>query len=238
MKKTIQVKPNTLGYVFRKNVFEKKLEPGIYKFWDFNGKLEFFTLPTTSKILNIINQEVLTKDNIAFRFSFYLIYKIVDGEKFLSMFSLDKQFHYIISEAELHIWNLAQIYVKNIIADYESEDLNEMRSELGGQKKEELNKRVSELGVEIEEMEIKDLTFPKSVQALFAKNLEARIRAKSDLENARTAVATARTLKNAAEVMKDNENIRFFQMLETISKIAEKGKHTFMIGDMNQLIKQ
>lgn len=237
-KKTFQVKPNTVGYLFRKNKFESKLEPGIYKFWDFTKEISLINLPVTSKLLNVTNQEVLTKDNIAFRFSFYLTYKITDGEKFLSKFTLDKEANYLIGEAEQRIWNLAQIHVKNLIAVYESEELNDKRSELAGLKKEELNKQLAEYGIEIEEMEVKDLTFPKSIQDLFSKHLEAKIRSKSDLENARTAVATARTLKNAAELMKDDENIRFFQLLETITKIAEKGKHTFMIGDMNQLVKK
>lgn len=57
-------------------------------------------------------------------------------------------------------------------------------------------------------------------------------------ENARTTVATARALKNASELMKDDENIKFFQLLETITKIADKGKHTFMIGDIQQMTKQ
>lgn len=237
-RKTFQVKANTTGYVFKKNVFESKLEPGVYKFWDLGDELEMLSLPATSKLLNITNQEVLTKDNIAFRFSFYLTYKITDGEKFLGKFSLNRSVDYVISEAEQRIWNMAQIHVKNIIAHYESEELNDKRSELSGLKKEELNKQLSEYGIEIDEIEVKDLTFPKAIQDLFSKHLEAKIRAKSDLENARTAVATARTLKNAAELMKDNEDIRFFQMLETISKIAEKGKHTFMIGDVNQFIKK
>ncbi len=34
--------------------------------------------------------------------------------------------------------------------------------------------------------------------------------------------------------MKDDENIKFMQMLETVTKIAEKGKHTFVIGDLTQ----
>ena len=38
--------------------------------------------------------------------------------------------------------------------------------------------------------------------------------------------------------MKDDENIKFFQIIETITKIADKGKHTFMIGDINQLTKK
>ena len=236
--KTFQVKANTMGFVFKKNVFERKLEPGVYKFWDFRNELEMFSLPTISKLLNITNQEVLTKDNIAFRFSFYLTYKITDGEKFLGKFSLDKMVNYVINEAEQRIWNIAQIHVKNIIARYESEELNDKRSELSGLRREELNNQLTEYGIEIDEIEVRDLTFPKSIQDLFSKHLEAKIRAKSDLENARTAVSTARTLKNAAELTKDNEDIRFFQMLETISKIAEKGKHTFMIGDVNQFTRR
>lgn len=234
-RKIFQVKANTEGYLFKNNVFERKLEPGVYKFWDWNNELEIVILSTANKLLNIVNQEVLTKDNIAFRFSFYLVYKIVDGEKFLQNFTLDRPAFSIIAEAEQRIWTIAQLHVKNILANYESEELNEKRSELSGLKKEELNKHMEEYGIEIEEMEVKDLTFPKSIQDLFSKHLEAKIRAKSDLENARTAVATARTLKNASELMKGDDNIRFFQMLETISKIAEKGKHTFMIGDLNQI---
>lgn len=234
-RKTFQVRANTEGYMFKKNVFEGKLKAGIHKFWDWNDEIEVIILPLTSKLLNIVNQEVLTKDNIAFRFSFYLIYKIVDGEKFLKHFTLDRSANFIISEAEQYFWTMSQLHAKNIISNYESEELNEKRSELSGLKKEDFNKIVAEYGIEVEVMEIKDLTFPKTIQDLFSKHLEAKIRAKSDLENARTAVATARTLKNASELMKDDDNIRFFQMIETISKIAEKGKHTFMIGDLNQI---
>ncbi|MDU1890320.1 MAG: slipin family protein [Dysgonomonas sp.] len=234
-RKTFQVRANTEGYLYRKNVFERRLEAGIYKFWDWNNEISAAILPLTSKLLNIINQEVLTKDNIAFRFSFYLTYKIVDGEKFLKNFTLDRHINLIINEAEQRISTIAQLHAKNIISNYESEELNEKRSELSGLKKDELNLQVSDYGINIEELEVKNLTFPKSIQDLFSKHLEAKIRAKADLENARTAVATARTLKNASELMKDDDNIRFFQLLETISKIAEKGKHTFMIGDMNQM---
>lgn len=237
-KKEFQVKANTTGFIFKKNVFEYKLDAGIYKFWDFKNEIELICLPSTNKLLNIVNQEVLTKDNIAFRFSFYLIYKIIDGEKFLNNFPLDKHISMIIYEAEQHISIMAQLHIKNKISSFESEELNEKRAELQDLNKDELNNQLSVMGLEIEDLAIKDLTFPKSVQDLFAKHLESKIRAKSDLENARTVVATARTLKNASELMKDDENIRFFQMIETISKIAEKGKHTFMIGDLNQLSKK
>lgn len=234
IRKRFQVKANTEGYLFKQNIFDCKLSAGVYTFWDWNNELEIISLSTAPKMLTITNQEVLTKDNIAFRFSFYLVYKIVDGEKLLRNFDLD-QYTSVTNQAQQTIWTLAQLHIKNIIANYDCQELNEKREELKGLNKEELNIQLEKYGVIIEEMELKDLTFPKSIQDLFSKHLEAKIRAKADLENARTAVATARTLKNASELMKDDENIRFFQMIETISKIAEKGKHTFMIGDLNQV---
>lgn len=48
-------------------------------------------------------------------------------------------------------------------------------------------------------------------------------------------MATARALKNASELMKDDQNIRFLQLLETLTKIAAKGNHTFVLGELDTL---
>jgi len=238
LKKKYQVKPNTVGFLYRDNTFERKLAPGYYKVWNWGNRTELFILPETSKLLTVTNQEVLTKDNVALRFSFNVIYRITDGQKFLGKFALDKAVFSIIAEAENRLYNIVQLYIRGKIAELDSETLNEKRNELASFKTEEMAKEVAEFGITIEQARLRDLTFPKSIQDLFAKHLEAKIRAKSELENARTAVATARALKNASELMKDDENIKFFQIIETIAKIAEKGKHTFMIGDINQLAKK
>ncbi len=237
-KKQYQVKPNTVGFLYRDNIFEQKLNSGYHEIWDWKNRTELFCIPETSKLISITNQEVLTKDNVALRFSFNVLYKVTDGQKLLSQFALDRQVAYIIQELEQRIYNIVQLYIRNRIAEMDSETLNEKRNELTEFKTEEMEKQLNELGVTIEQAQLKDLTFPKSIQDLFAKHLEAKIRAKSDLENARTAVATARALKNASELMKDDDNIKFFQFIETITKIAEKGRHTFMIGDLNQLTKK
>ncbi|HCR48466.1 MAG TPA: hypothetical protein DIW24_02480 [Bacteroidetes bacterium] len=234
-KKTYQVKPNTSGYLFRDHVLEQVWEAGYYEVWDWKNRTELVLLPETSKLLTITNQEVLTKDNIALRFSFNLVYRIADGKRFLGCFVLDRPIYALIQEAEQRIYNIAQLYLRNRITTLDSEALNEKRNELLDFKTEEMEAEAAMFGITIEQAQLRDLTFPKSIQDLFSKHLEAKIRSKSDLENARTAVATARALKNASELMKDDENIKFFQLIETIAKIADKGKHTFMIGDLQQL---
>lgn len=233
--KKYQVKQNTVGFLFRDNTLEKELSPGIYKIRDWGNRTELITLPTTAKLLTITNQEVLTKDNIALRFSFSILYKIADGEKFLQNFPLNKDVELVIFEAEQRLHQITQVFIRQKIAELESEELNEKRNEISDFKTQEMDAQVAELGIEIKQARLRDITFPKSIQDLFAKQLEAKIRSKTELENARTAVATARALKNASALMKDDENIKFFQIIETISKIADKGKHTFVIGDMDQL---
>ena len=230
--KRISIKPNQIGYLYRKNQFDRRLQPGIYRFFDWNVEIEAIALPTTAKLLSVLNQEVLTKDNIALRFSYIVEYKISDGERFLAAFDVFQSSTYLLYEAEQLIHNLTQVHLRQVIAAIDSEAINEQRNTMLSTVPVELRNRLATSGIEIQQLILRDITFPKSIQDLFAKQLEAKIRAKSDLENARTTVATARALKNASELMKDDENIKFFQVLETITKIAANGKHTFVIGDL------
>jgi regulator of protease activity HflC (stomatin/prohibitin superfamily) len=242
--KKVSVKPNTVGFLYRNNKFTQRLEAGVYRIWEFFTEIDVVILPTTNRLQTVLNQEVLTKDNIAFRFSYFVQYRIFDGEKFLAhfdafqyrtgIFQRDVAAYQLLNQAEALIHSLTQVYLRNIVADITSEEINEKRNAILSGVPDELKAEFEKYGIEIESLLLRDVTFPKQIQDLFAKQLEAKIRGKSDLENARTAVATARALKNASELMKDDENIKFVQVLETINKIADKGKHTFVIGEIGQ----
>lgn len=234
----IEVSPNTIGYLYKNNQFVSKLDSGTYHYWGNSKQYDLYELPIVPKFILVTNQEVLSKDNIAFRFSFTYSYRISDGDKFLSNFPLNKNTAQLIFAAENRLSNILQFYIRQIISQHDSESLNENRQLLVEVESPALQAEVAQLGIEVEQLRVRDLTFPKQIQELFSKQLEAKIRAKTDLENARTAVASARALKNASELMKDDDNIKFFQLIETISKIAEKGKHTFMIGDFQQYLKK
>ena len=136
------------------------------------------------------------------------------------------------SIAEQQVVAIAQVLLRQKIAAIHSEKLNESREDITNFKEEAFCNEVAALGLKIIKAQLIDLTFPRSVQELFSRVLESKIRATSELENARTAVATARALKNASELVKGDENIKFLQYLETITKIADKGKHTFVIGEV------
>jgi regulator of protease activity HflC (stomatin/prohibitin superfamily) len=235
--KRFEVNPNQTGFLFRNKKLQKVLEPGIYRFWDPVNRINFISLPLTERLFVVTNQEVLTKDHVALRFSFVVSYKIVDGTRFLRMFQLENQAFPMLGQAEQVISTLFQIRARRLIAQVESEVLHEKRNEVENLKSEETEQELKSYGIEAIKAEIRDITFPKNIQDLFTRQLESKTRAKADLENARTTVATARALKNAAELMKGDDSIRFLQYLDTLSKISSKGKHTFMIGEIPRMSK-
>lgn len=236
-KKKYEVKRNEMGFLYRNNRLEQEWTPGHYEIWDMWDKTELVTLPAVAKTITVTNQDVLTADNVALRFSFMISYKIANGALFLSNFDLASYVNsiYRMNEAETSINGIAQLEIRNKIASIEAETLNERRGEISNFRTEKMMAEAAAFGIEITEARLKDITFPKMIQDLFAKQLESKIRSKTELENARTAVATARTLKNAAELMKENEYIRFIKYMDTISRIAEKGKNTFVIGDVSKV---
>ena len=237
LRKRFSVNPNYVGYLFRKNKLEKKLEPGIYDIFDWMGYYKLVTIPTTSALANVINQEVLTKDNIALRFSFVVEYTIVNPDQFIKHFDVLQEYFSPIAQASNIVHNYAQVYIREAIVKIESEALNDKRTELLNEVPEALKNDLAAYGIGIENQLLKDITFPRSIQNLFAKKLEAKIRAAADLENARTTVATARALKNAAQLMSDDGNIKFIQLMETMTKIAAKGNHTFVLSDFVERMK-
>jgi len=236
---TFVIQPNQRGYLFRSSILEQELEPGLHRFFDARGTLRCIVLPTTTKLLVVSNQEVLTKDQVALRFSFNILYAITDAKKMLQQFELSAQKdgnNVILSDLAPLIHNYVQVHLRNKIAETESMELNAQRATLFESSKEELQPILDAFGITLHGVVLRDITFPKMIQDLFATLLESKIKAKADLENARTTVAVARTLKNAAELLQQDPDARFVRLLDTMTTISRRGKHQFVFGDLQNML--
>ncbi len=235
-RKEFRVNPNQTGCLFFRNQLHTKLQPGIYRYWDWRNEYTLLNISQNIRNAYIKNQEVLTKDNIALRFSMVFLYAVSDLDKLLNYFNIVNALKYndesyLFGYVEQSLIYMIKLQARDFISNIDSEKLSECRSQISDLLTPEMSQKADQWGIDLLQVLVLDWTFPKVIQELFAKQLEAKIRAKTDLENARTAVATARTLKNASELMKDDANIRFVQFLETWSKVATKGNHTFVLGD-------
>ena len=236
--KKISVKPQFTGYLYINNVFSKELKPGVYRFSRLFRDINIYFVPKIEQNDTIVNQEVLTKDNIAFRLSQHYKYEISDGQKYIenciadSLKKQPKEYDWSSHYHDQRIATLIKERIRGLVTEITSEEINSKRSELEATiLSDELLEEAKQFGVTIKKITLIDVTFPKSIQEIFASELAAKVRARTDLENARTAVASARAYKNAATMMQGDEGMQFLQLLETMQKIAQKGNHTFMIGE-------
>ncbi|MBL8015124.1 MAG: slipin family protein [Candidatus Doudnabacteria bacterium] len=236
--KVLSVEPNNVGLLYKDNKFFKKYEAGRYaRVTDIFTKLNLVNVPIIEQTIHVHNQEVLTKDNIALRFSYFMVFKITDPEQLAKEFGLIPPIFSRYVEASLQDYTNrirleSQVYIREAVTSVDSSDINTQRVDLMQSVAQKFSKQLKAWGIELVSIQVLDVTFPKDIQDLFAKQLEAKLRGQYELENARTQVASARALKNAAELIKGNEDIKYLQLLETLQKIASKGKHTFVLGEM------
>ena len=234
LRKRISIPPNHIGYLYKKNRLKRTLDAGIYYVIDWWWEVQYVAIPLFEQLITITNQEILTQDNISLRISFIVQYQITQSEALINKVDVFSKNPPLISNVSTIVHNFSQVYLRNAIAKISSQDLNQNRSNILQKIPELLQIQLGELGISVTKLVIKDISFPKTIQKLFAAELEAKIRAKADLENARTAVASTRALKNAAKLIESDPNLKFMQFLETITKIASQGNHTFHLGEFSQ----
>jgi hypothetical protein len=231
-KRKFEVRPNCKGVLYKQNHLFKILEPGIHWYYDWDSEMFLVELPTSLRSVQVTGQEVMTKDQISLRFTGTILYRLVNVEAMAQHFNLFNQGFVPLYELDTIIRNFAQVSFRETIAKLTSEDLNEGNIETLNKISPSLQKALEVFGVQLEKQMVNTINFPKNIQNLFAMQLEAKIKAKTELENARTRVATVRTLKNAANLMDENVEIKYLQYLETLVTLAKKGNHTFVLGEV------
>jgi regulator of protease activity HflC (stomatin/prohibitin superfamily) len=232
-----EVFPNTKGLLFKNNTFDSIVEPGIYQ-WYFVDPRAYRVVRLDSKprTVTLPNQEIATKDQIALRVSFFVQYHISDYEKAFSLIDTSS-FDRIASVMVMHAIDMA-VFQKTLVemvakvSGMDSSAVFDALSSLEATKDELARINASLPGIEVTEVRVKNISYPKRIQEILAERLAAKIKAQTELENARTTVAAARTLANASTLMRENEGIQHLLYLNTIKEIAQKGKHTFVVGDV------
>lgn len=234
-----QVLPNSRGYLYKAYKLEQELEPGIYKLRDAKREYSLVALPTVPFYELATNQEALSQDNIAFRFSYMYSLGIADGRKLLGAISHESL--HVLSGVRSQVLHVAhpviQVALRDRIAQHKAMELMDQRTTLVDGLPEEVTPQLEAFGLALENVVLRDVTFPKQIQQILAQKLEAELSAETELTKARTQVAAARALKNVAKLMSEDPQLRYLQYLDTLQKLSEKGRHTFVMGELPHEVK-
>jgi regulator of protease activity HflC (stomatin/prohibitin superfamily) len=208
MIRRVHIHETEVGLRYRRGRFERLLEPGGH--WLLGPGLSVERIDARRRLLPVGSQEILTSDSVQLRVSCVVAFRVVDPPRAL---------HEVESyEHELHV--ATQLALRTAIGEATVEDLLEQRLNLGERLMQLVSERAPALGIEVFEIDIRDVMLPGDVKAAFAEVLRATAEGRAALERARGESAALRNLANAARLLDSNPALMNLRLLQTIAQDA------------------
>lgn len=207
-----KIEPSERGLLFVDGTFAKVLEAGTYYWWKNATTIAVTKADMRLTKMEIVGQEILTKDKAQIRINFSVQYQVVDIIKSL----LENK------DYEKQLYTLMQLALRSYIGRLTLDELMENKSSINEHILEEVSTQVELLGVKIFNSGMKDVILPGDIREIMNQVLVAEKRAQANIITRREETASTRSLLNTAKLMEDNAMLFKLKEMEYVEKIAEK----------------
>jgi regulator of protease activity HflC (stomatin/prohibitin superfamily) len=157
-------------------------------------------------VVPIEGQEVLTADGVAAKISLVARYEVGDP---VAAITRDAAYG-----RTTYLW--LQLALRDAITRRTLDETLAARRDLGAEIRDAVAPRLAMLGVELLEVEVRDVMLPAELRRAFAAVLVARKEGEVALERARAETATLRSLANAGRVVADNPSLLQLRILHEV----------------------
>lgn len=206
------VSANEKGLLFVDNQFVKALEPGNYYFWKNSIPVSVIGADTRQLQMEIVGQEILTKDKAGLRINFNAQYRVKDVVKALVE---NKDY-------EKQLYTLMQLSLREYVGGYTLDELLERKEAIAPFVMKAISGKAEALGLEVSGCGIKDVILPGDMKEILNQVLIAEKKAQANTIMRREETASTRSLLNTAKLMEENEMLYKLKEMEYVERIAEK----------------
>lgn len=201
-----------LGILYINGQYEQILEPGVYYYWKTDEVVSISKVDTRMQSLEVLGQEILTKDKAGLRANFQIQYKVVDVEKAL----IDNKAY----DRQLYI--ALQMALREYMSEMTLDQVLANKQNVGPYVISALEGTSEKLGIEIISGGIKDIILPGDIKDIMNQVLVAQKRAQANSITRHEETASTRSLLNTAKLMEQNEMLLKLKEMEYMEKIADK----------------
>ncbi len=174
--------------------------------------LQIVTLPVPA-------QEGITRDNVTVRVDAVVYFKVVDPA---SAIIAVEDYRFAVSQ-------MAQTSLRSIIGKSDLDDLLSNREKLNQGLELMIDSPAMGWGVQIDRVEIKDVSLPETMKRSMARQAEADRERRARLINADAELQASHKLAEAAEVMSDQPAALQLRLLQTVIAVAAEKNSTLVL---------
>ena len=172
-----------------------------------------------TQTIDLMGQSAITKDNISVGIDAVVFMRAEDAEKMITQ---------IVNYRDA-VSKYAQTAIRNIIGQYNLDDLLESREVIAIKLKEEIDKLAKDWGIDIARAGLQDISLPQDMKRAFAVQAEAERESRAILIKADAELKASSTLAAAAKNMAD-PNAMQLRILSTVNDVSKDQSNTIILA--------
>ena len=172
------------------------------------------------KVVDVPNQEAITKDNISVNVNAVIYYKVAEADKAILEV---EDFYYAISQ-------LAQTTMRDAVGRVDLDELLSQRDKVSEGIREIIDSASDPWGIKVNNVELKDITLPKGMKRVIGKQAEAEREKRAIIIKAEGEVLAAANMAKAAGMLAEKPGALHLRTLQSINDISSDQSNTIVFA--------
>ncbi len=177
--------------------------------------------------LDVPSQEVITRDNVTIRVNAVIYYQVLDPNK-----AINNVRNYNLATSQI-----AQTTLRSVLGEHELDELLSSREKINQTLQSIIDTQTDPWGIKVTMVEIKDVELPETMKRAMAKQAEAERERRAKVIAAEGEFQASQKLKEAADVMSQNDTTLQLRYLQTLVEVAAEKNSTTIFPLPIDLIK-
>ncbi len=213
-----QVEEYERGIKFQLGKYHSVLKPGWRIVIPIIQSVKIIDIRT--KAVDVPEQDAITRDNISVRINAVLYYKISDAKK--SILAVE-DFKFAISQ-------LASTTMRNAVGTVSLDELLSERKKISDEICNIVDKATDAWGIEVENVELKDISLPEEMKRVIAAVAEAEREKEAIITLSKGEVIASDNLAKAATIMAKSPGALHLRTLSTINDLSTGSSNTVVFA--------
>ena len=222
----VQVPEHGAGLLWVDGKVERLLTPGSYAFWKFNRNVSVDLVDLRLQAVEVTGQEILTRDKVGLRLNLSASWRYTDVRRACTQ----------LQKPAEHLYRELQFGLRAAVGTRSLDELLDNKTVIDQVVTAQVRARLSDYGLELEGVGVKDIVLPGEMKTILAQVVEAGKAAEANVIRRREETAATRSLLNTAKVMEDNPVALRLKELETLERVAERIDKISVFGGLDQVL--
>ncbi|MBI2610120.1 slipin family protein [Candidatus Giovannonibacteria bacterium] len=170
------------------------------------------------KAVDVPDQNAITKDNVSVAVNAVIYYRVSSAEKAILEV---ENFFYAISQ-------YAQTTMRNIVGEVTLDELLSGRETIANRIKEIVDKETDAWGLKVNNVELKDIKLPGTMERTIAKQAEAEREKRAVIITSEGELAASQNIARAAGTLAASEGALHLRTLQAINDISSDQSNTIV----------